>query len=79
MAAESETRIAELLTNPGGPPERAPQLCAIAAEVGLSEQLPYWIEFHKGSEWSAQEFRRWCVKFMETQNGIKIMQDWSRI
>lgn len=70
MPESFESRIAQALTDHGGPPELAPQLEALAESHNVMSCLMPWITFHIGDEWSAGQFNAWCWKYRRTQNEI---------
>ncbi len=66
-----EFRIAQALTDHGGPPELAPQLVALAGESEINElQLTAWIRFHIAAEWSAQQFRHWAERYNKAAKSL---------
>jgi hypothetical protein len=63
--------VGRLLVEAGGPSELAEQLIAIGRQHELITELPRWIMFHTGQEWSGQQFAEWCVKFRRFDKALK--------
>jgi hypothetical protein len=59
---DDDKKIAQALTDAGGPPELAPQLVAITRKHGARlGELERWISWH-GGEWSAAAWSRHCER-----------------
>lgn len=71
MPEDFEARIVLALKDHGGPPELAPQLCAIADNYNLSNALENWIRWHRLPEWSAMQFETWCNKYWDSYHRLE--------
>ncbi len=75
MPEDFEPRIAQALSDSGGPPELAPQLVALAVKHGLESRLLDWVRFHVGKDWSGVEFELWALKLIETREALARLQE----
>ncbi len=75
LSEEWESRIAQALTDSGGPPELALQLLALSVKYGLEHtDLMNWIQFHIGPDWAGSQFEQWAFKLVETREKLSILE-----